>query len=171
MAPLTTADIQSTPTPGDHYFEKVQDPKFKERYLHAYAQYQPNTTALTQIRTWLNDQNESLRILVIGAEWCPDCQRNISALLKCASLLKDDRFQIQVLSGVKTNPLRRTGDKIIWAVPPSPPEVLDPKFAVTKIPMIYIFTKSGNSIGIITENPSHTKTIEEEIVYYLNQVK
>lgn len=170
MDKLTLRDIKSPTIPGIHYFDKISDLKYKTEYQNRFNEYKPKMDVLQHIKEWLNKKEETLTILAIGAEWCPDCRRNISALLKIALESNDSRFNVNILSGVKTNPLRRTGADIVWAVPPSPPEVADPKFEVKAIPMIYFFLKNGECIGKITENPSHTKTVEEEILFYLKQV-
>jgi len=167
MNKLTIQDVKTPTTPGSQYMEKISDPRYKTAYQSLFDEYRPNLKVMDEIKAWLTSNDEQLTIVAIGAEWCPDCRRNISALLKIQLELNDARFKVEIISGVKTNPLRRTGKDIIWAVPPSPPEVADPKFEVKAIPMIYIFLKNGVCIGKITENPSHTKTVEEEILFYV----
>ena len=41
-----------------------------------------------------------------------------------------------------------------WAVPPSPPEALNPKFDLIHIPIFYLFDGNGNCFGRIVENPT-----------------
>ena len=161
-------DLKSHLIPGSQYLNKITNSQFFEIYRGNFEKYSPNMNVLGQMKAWFSQNLEELRIVILGAEWCPDCQRNGAALLKIELILNDPTFRLFFLSGVKTNPLRRTKTDIHWAVPPSPPEVNDPKFAVKAIPMIYLFLREGQCIGLITENPSHTKTIEEELMFYLN---
>jgi hypothetical protein len=163
-------DIKSPLVPGNQYFDKITNPSFLEIYRTNFEKYKPNVQVLNQIKEWFSRNHEELRIVILGAEWCPDCQRNGAALLKIELEIKEPNFKLFFLSGVKTNPLRRTKTDIHWAVPPSPPEVNEPKFAVKAIPMIYLFLRDGRCKGFITENPSHTKTVEGEIQFYLNSV-
>lgn len=166
---ISWKDIKSPLIPGTEYLNKIKDANFLEIYRTNFKKYSPKKEILTQIKIWFSKKQEELRIVILGAEWCPDCQHNGAALLKIEQELNDPKFKLFVLSGVKTNPLRRTKTDIHWAVPPSPPEVNDPKFAVKAIPMIYLFLRDGRCIGFITENPTHTKTVEEEILFYLKE--
>jgi hypothetical protein len=73
-------------------------------------------------------------------------------------------LEVRAFGGIKIDPLSKES---LWAIPPSPPEVLT--FGVEKLPWIIIFDQQNNEIGKIIENPKHTSTIEEEIVFLLNQ--
>ncbi|MDH5788842.1 MAG: hypothetical protein OEZ40_11180 [Candidatus Bathyarchaeota archaeon] len=67
-------------------------------------------------------------------------------------------FEVRIFAGLKKDSLN---PKRKWRIPPSPPEV--ETFNVDKIPLILIFNSEGKEIGRITENPTHTPTLEEEL--------
>ena len=68
--------------------------------------------------------------------------------------------------GIKSAPL---DPDTRWRVPPSPPEVND--FDLRKIPTFYILDSSGKQVGEMIENPEVKPTVEEELVYILDNVQ
>ena len=80
--------------------------------------------------------------------------------------LKKTGVNVRVFGGLKKDALN-PNEK--WKVPPSPPEVKT--FNIEKIPYIIIFTKKGELIGKIIENPKYKEKLEEEILYLIEKYK
>lgn len=172
---LTLDRLKSTPVSVAEYVAGVEPDDKRRLHEKNFDEYAPDPDALTEIRRLLDARGESLTLLVIGASWCPDCQRNVPALGKVEAVLDDPRFVVRVLGGVKTRPLKKKrdgkGDKqVVWAVPPSPPEAADPAFDLRKIPTIYLFDREGRLLGRIVENPEHEDTVEGEVLHLLREV-
>lgn len=164
---LNWTDVKSAPVPVQEYLEKIVDANIKELHYETMTAYKPKNETIHQIQSWLKQQHHQMTILAIGATWCPDCQRNLSHLAKIMKEIADSNMKTVVLGGIKTkkqlNTPRTSTDPIRWAVPPSPPETLDPKFDLTHIPTFYLFLQDGTCIGRIVENPPLGSTLEEEI--------
>lgn len=121
------------------------------------TEYTLNPTVLENIKALANQYI----IVAISADWCKDCISNIPVL----DLVREaTKLPVYILGGVKTEPLNSNRQ---WAVPPSPPEVdtLD----IKAIPTILIYTKDGNEVGRIIENPSIKASLEEELLHYMKQ--
>ncbi|MFX1566493.1 MAG: thioredoxin family protein [Promethearchaeota archaeon] len=98
-------------------------------------------------------------IVAIGADWCKDCVANIAVL----DLIHEATgIPVYILGGVKTDPLNPNRQ---WAVPPSPPEVDSLK--IKAIPTILLYTPDGIEIARIIENPQILPTLEEELLYLI----
>jgi hypothetical protein len=82
--------------------------------------------------------------------------------------MEDLVTEVRVLYGVKTNPFHKEGEPL-WHKQHSPPEATDPKFDVTKIPIMYIFDEKGALLGRIIEKPRENYTLEEEIWEIVNK--
>ncbi|MHA1731017.1 MAG: TlpA family protein disulfide reductase [Promethearchaeota archaeon] len=165
---LRWSDVKSTPVGGREYIGKVTPESARDVHEENLASYEPDRVVLRGIREFLDENDEAVTALAIGASWCGDCRRNVPALVKIEEELGDPRFMVRVLGGVKTLPLKkRSGGPYVWAVPPSPPEATDPKFDLVKIPVIYLFRKDGALVGRIVENPEHEATLEGEILHHL----
>ncbi|MBN2155663.1 MAG: thioredoxin family protein [Candidatus Lokiarchaeota archaeon] len=161
----TWYDIKSETMTRDEYFVKFGD---KPEIKSTFESYSPKTDVIKEIHDLLLDQNQSIKILALGAGWCKDCTTNVPKLVKIVDNLPNERVELRMLYGVKVNPYRKPGEPI-WSKHHSPPETQDPKFAVTKIPMIYFFDKSGEFLGKIVENPKRFSTIEECILAFLRE--
>ena len=161
---LKLSDITSKTTPSVEYVAS------NDIYKGGFDKYQPNLEITSKIKDFLSKKAEEITIVAFGASWCKDCKKNIPELAKIDDIVKDERFKIGVLSNIKVKaPYAREKGKVIWIVPPSPPETIDEKFDMFHIPAMYIFDKAGNCLGKIDENPEHKDTLEEEILYYLEK--
>jgi thiol-disulfide isomerase/thioredoxin len=154
---LTWADIKSTPIPGKQYLEKIKDPVEKQQHMFNYSEYQPKLDSISQIQKLLEKIHQTVKILGIGASWCGDCARNVAHMIKIQEKFKKNVVTINILGGIK----KKLGGG--WAVPPSPPEALDPKFDLIHIPIFYLFDGNDNCFGRIVENPTLAPTLEEEL--------
>ncbi|MFX0168723.1 MAG: TlpA family protein disulfide reductase [Candidatus Hodarchaeota archaeon] len=98
-------------------------------------------------------------VVAISADWCKDCVANIPVL----DLVHEvTGLPVFILGGVKTDPLNPNRQ---WAVPPSPPEVST--LNIKAIPTILLYTREGQEVGRIIENPSQKPTLEEELLCIL----
>lgn len=160
---LTWSDIVSPTMTRDEYFTKFEDkPSIRENFEN----YSPKDGVIKEISKILVNKKESVKILAIGAAWCKDCTVNIPRLVKIADSLPSDKIELKLLYGIKVNPYRKPGEPT-WSKTHSPAETFDPKFAVTKIPMIYFFNIAGEFLGKIIENPKKYPTIEEVLLSFL----
>jgi hypothetical protein len=160
---LSWSDILSPTMTRDEYLAKFENkPVIRENF----ETYTPKDTVITEIKRFLNSKNESVKIFAIGAAWCKDCTVNIPRLIKIVDKLPSNKVELKLLYGIKVNPYRKPGEPT-WSVQHSPPETFDPKFDVTKIPVIYFFNKSGEYLGRILENPKKFSTIEEVLLSLL----
>ena len=161
---LKLSDIKSKTTPSLEYISS------NDLYKGNFDKYQPNLEVINKIKGFLNEKAENISIIAFGASWCGDCKQNLPRLAKIDSIVKDERFKIEILSNIKVKaPYAREKGKVIWISPPSPPETIDVKFDMFHIPAMYIFNKAGDCLGKIDENPEHKDTLEEEILYYLEK--
>ncbi|MHA1563390.1 MAG: TlpA family protein disulfide reductase [Promethearchaeota archaeon] len=159
---LKLSDIKSKTTPSVEYVTTI------DIYKGGFEKYRPNLEVVNKIIDFLDKKEEIITIVAFGASWCKDCVKNLPELAKIDSIAKDERLKIDVLGNIKVKaPYAREKGKVIWIVPPSPPEVIDEKFDMFHIPAMYIFNKAGDCLGKIDENPEHKDTLEEEILYYL----
>ena len=105
-----------------------------------------------------------------GATWCGDCRVHIPEIAKIVDILGDKIIIAGVLGGIKVKaPFQRKKGEPIWKSPPSPPETIDQRFDMGHIPAIFIFKRDGKCIGKIDERPSHTRTIEGDILHYVKK--
>ena len=81
--------------------------------------------------------------------------------------LKDFTLDFKIIYGVKVDPYKKKNkEKVAWSERHSPPEAINSKFDLIKIPVIYIFNQNGNFINRIVENPEND-TLEEDILSFL----
>ncbi|MFX1419401.1 MAG: thioredoxin family protein [Promethearchaeota archaeon] len=147
-----------------------------EEYLEAFGQkvkkvydnYQPKLEIVDEIKNLLESKKEKLRIAVLGADWCPDCSRNVPSMIKIAKKINTEDFELKILYGIMKNAFHKPGETI-WHEKRSPPEATDPKFALKAIPTFYFFNKSGEYLGLIVENPEYQSTLEEDILKILKK--
>jgi thiol-disulfide isomerase/thioredoxin len=167
---LSLENISSSYMIGKNYLENMDDQGNRNSYKKMFNNYQPNGEILQKIRIILDKNDEKLTIVAYGATWCPDCRLNIPRLIKIESEFNSTRLKLLIFSKIKTKmPTMRKPGQTIWKSPPSPPEAIDPKFDMKKIPMIYIFKKNGDCLGRIVENPEHTSTLEGDIHHHLEE--
>ncbi|TFG21213.1 MAG: hypothetical protein EU530_01085 [Promethearchaeota archaeon] len=161
---LLWSDIVSPTMDSAEYVEKFkEDSSIEENY----SAYIPKSEVINQIVAILSSKNKSIKILAMGAAWCKDCKMQVPHLLKIVDALPSDKVEIRFLYGIKTDPYRTLGD-IKWSARHSPPEAVNPKFAVDKIPMIYFFDSEGTLLDLIEEKPK-SSTIEEVLLASLKK--
>ena len=157
---LKWSDIVSPTMNSDEYVAKFKDePSIHENY----SSYIPKSDIINKIVALLSSKNESIKVLAMGAAWCKDCKIQVPHLLKIVEALPSNKIEIKFLYGIKTDPYRKPGD-VKWSTRHSPPEAVDPKFAVNKIPMIYFFDAAGSLLTMIEERPNKYPTIEEVLL-------
>ena len=158
---LKWKDLVSPTMSPDDYLKK-----YKEKTVDNYKSYEPKSDALEKILTILKDKNEKLKIVGLGADWCPDCNKNVPRMIKIVKLMKSKEVDFQILYGIMVNALHKP-EESIWHKKRSPPEAVEPKFDLKKIPTFYFFNAKGNFIGQIVENPKYSSTLEEDLLEIL----
>ncbi|MHA1670243.1 MAG: thioredoxin family protein [Promethearchaeota archaeon] len=154
-------DLVSPTMNPDDYLEQ-----YGEKIEFNYKTYEPNSEVLEKIKKFLREKNEKLNIVALGADWCPDCNKNVPRMIKIIKLMKSNDIEFQILYGIMVNALHKPGESI-WHKKRSPPEAIDPRFELKAIPTFYFFNKHKNFIGIIKEHPK--ETIEEDMLEILKK--
>ena len=162
---LQWSDLKSETMTPEEYFEKYN---YKPLIVKNYEDYAPKIKVIEEIRKILKEKNDSLKIFVIGADWCPDCSVNTPRMVQIRDQLNDEKSEFKILYGVKVNALRKQGE-LLWHQSQSPPEAVDPKFDLKKIPTIYFFNKEGKYLARIIENPGSNSTLEEDMLKILKK--
>jgi thiol-disulfide isomerase/thioredoxin len=152
-------DIVSPTMTPDKYMDE-----FGDKTSSNYKNYEPELELLEKIRHFLKDKKEKLKIVALGAHWCPDCNKNVPRMIKIVKQMKSKNIEFRILYGIMVNALHKPGE-VIWHKTRSPPEALDPKFQLKAIPTFYFFNKDNKFIGIIKENPK--ETIEADMLEIL----
>ena len=152
--------VSPTMTPDEYLKE------FGDKIETNYKTYEPKGDALEEIKDILKNKNEKLKIVSLGADWCPDCNRNVPHMIKIIKLMKSNDIDLKILYGIMVNALHKPGEAI-WHKKRSPPEAVNPKFDLKKIPTFYFFKTNDELIGIIEENPKYESTIEEDLLEIL----
>jgi len=130
---------------------------YKEKFLARKESYQLNRNAVDKLKRI----SDKYTVVTFSAEWCKDCVNNVPILELVA---KATGLEVRVFGHIMKDALR-TKEK--WRIPPSPPEVKT--FGVEKLPWIIVLDKKGREIGKIIENPVHTGSIEEELLYVIQK--
>jgi thiol-disulfide isomerase/thioredoxin len=134
-----------------------------------YKNYEPKKEILKKISTLLQEKKEKLKIVALGADWCPDCSRNIPRMIKITETIPSVDIEFKILYGIIVNALHKPGD-VIWHKKRSPPEAVNPKFNLKAIPTFYFFNKAGNLIDVIIEKPKINSSLEEELLEILENI-
>ncbi|MFX1308289.1 MAG: thioredoxin family protein [Promethearchaeota archaeon] len=153
-----------SPTIGPDEYLEIYEKKVKK----VYENYQPKSDVVAKIKNILKSKKEKLRIVALGADWCPDCSRNIPSMIKIQKEIDTEDFILQILYGIRVNALHKLGESI-WHKKRSPPEATDPKFNLKAIPTFYFFNEAGEYLGVIVENPEYSSTLEEDILKILER--
>lgn len=161
---LIWSDIKSKTMGIEKYLEKIKDKALPQK---SYKVYVPKQEIIARIKEKLSQIREHLRILVIGADWCPDCYINVPRMIKVLEAIGKNTIDFQILYGVMVNALRKPGD-ITWHKKNSPPEATEPKFNLEKIPTFYFFVEE-KLIGRIVERPTKFPSLEEELLNILEE--
>ena len=141
---------------------------YKDKIKKVYEKYEPKSDVLDKIKELLKSNKEKLHIIALGADWCPDCSRNVPRMIKIVKQSNTQDVELKILYGIMVNALHKPGETI-WHKKRSPPEAIDPKFDLKAIPTFYFFNEAGKYIGVIVENPKWTSTLEEEILEILER--
>jgi len=161
---LKWEDIKSSTKTTDEYLKYIKE---KDNMIKNFEDYTPKKEILDHIKKFLSENNQKLKILVIGAEWCHDCAKRVPNMTKIMKQINTNRIQFEVLYGVKTNPFHKE-DEPLWHKTHSPPEATNPKFDLEAIPTFYFFNKEGRFLGRIIERPEENSTLEEDILEILH---
>ncbi|MFX0056850.1 MAG: thioredoxin family protein [Candidatus Hodarchaeota archaeon] len=139
--------------------------QFGDKIEYNYETYKPKKDVLEKINEILENKQEKLRIVALGADWCPDCSRNVPRMIKIVKMLSKD-VDLKILYGIMVDALHKPGETI-WHKKRSPPEAVDPKFNLKAIPTFYFFNSAGEYLGVIIENPKISSTLEEDTLEIL----
>ena len=156
-------DLVSPTMTSDEYLKIYGD-----NIKRVYESYIPKSDTLNDIKNLLKNKKEKLKIIALGADWCPDCTRNVPRMIKIVKFLNTEEVGLQILYGIMVNALHKPGETI-WHKNRSPPEATDPKFDLKAIPSFYFFNDAGEYLGIIVENPEYSSTLEEDILKILKR--
>jgi len=151
------SDLVSPTMTPDEYL-KIYDDKI----AYNYKTYKLKIDVIKKIEKLLNSKDENLKILAFGADWCPDCSKNVPRMIKIIKYMNKN-VDFKILYGIMTNAFRKPGETI-WHKTRSPPEAVDPKFDLKKIPTFYFFNKTGDYLGTIVENPKYESTLEGDLL-------
>ncbi|MBY8988724.1 MAG: thioredoxin family protein [Candidatus Lokiarchaeota archaeon] len=152
--------VSPTMTPDDYLRE------FGEKIKYNYKVYEPKADILKEIKAILKIKNERLKIAALGADWCPDCHKNVPRMIKLIKRLITNDIELRILYGIMINALDNR-EEIIWHKTRSPPEAVNPKFELKAIPTFYFFNKNGEFLGQIIEHPK--ETIEEDTLKIIKE--
>ncbi|MFX1492755.1 MAG: thioredoxin family protein [Promethearchaeota archaeon] len=136
---------------------------YNEKIAYNYKTYKLKIDAIKKIEELLNNKNESLKVLAFGADWCPDCSKNIPRMIKIINHMNINNIDFKILYGIMKNPFHKPGEPL-WHKTRSPPEAVNPKFNLEKIPTFYFFNKNGDYLGTIVENPKYKSSLEEDLL-------
>jgi len=153
---LKWGDLVSPTLSPDKYLET-----YREKVQSIYESYNPKADVLEKIKNLLTSKNQKLKIVALGADWCPDCTINVPKMISIHKSMNTTNVELQILYGIMVDGFHKSGGKI-WHKTRSPPEALNPKFNLEKIPTFYIFSKEGDYLGAIIENPKLGSTLEED---------
>jgi len=149
-------EIRRKTVPVDKYLSTMENP-FKEKFLARKESYQPNQDTVDKLKR-IADKNI---VVVFSAEWCKDCANNVPVL---ELVSKATGLEVRVFGHIMKDALSTKEKR---RIPPSPPEVKT--FGVEKLPWIIIYDKKGREMGKIIENPVHTGSLEEELLYTIQK--
>ena len=160
---LTWNDLRSPTMAPDEYMNQ-----FGDKIEFNYKSYEPKEDILYEIVNLLALKYETIKIVVLGADWCPDCNKNVPRMIKIIKSLNKDVIELNILYGIMVNALHKP-DEPLWHKTRSPPEAVDPKFDLKAIPTFYIFDSSGRLLDVIIENPKQNSTLEEDLLSILKK--
>ncbi|HUW89403.1 MAG TPA: thioredoxin family protein, partial [Candidatus Nanopelagicaceae bacterium] len=67
---LNWTDLVSPTMSPDEYLRE-----FGDKIKYNYKVYEPKADILNEIKSFLKSKNEQLKIMALGADWCPDCYK------------------------------------------------------------------------------------------------
>ncbi len=137
-----------------------------EKIKYNYRVYEPKADVLKELKEFLKGKNEQIKIVALGADWCPDCHKNVPHMIKLIKRLKTNDIEFRILYGIAVDTLDKPGEPI-WHKTKSPPEAANPKFELEAIPTFYFFNRNNEFLGQIIEHPK--ETIEEDTLAILKE--
>ncbi len=158
---LKWADLVSPTMSPDEYLKE-----FGEKIKYNYKVYEPKAEIVKEINALLKNRNEQLKIVVFGADWCPDCHKNTPHMIKLIKRMNTNDVELRILYGIMVNALHKSGETP-WHKTRSPPEAVNPKFELKAIPTFFFFNKNDEYLGQIVEHPK--ETIEEDTLAILKE--
>jgi hypothetical protein len=126
--------VSPTMTPEDYL------KSYGEKIAYNYKTYEPKKDVLEDINKILKSKNQQLKIVALGADWCPDCSLNIPRMIKIIKFMKSGDIDFRILYGIMVNALHKPGD-IIWHKTRSPPEAINSKFKLSPTFFPFSFQK------------------------------
>lgn len=157
---LEWTEIKSDTIGPDDYLEKYG---YKPLIVKNFENYLPDSQIIKKIKTVLEEKKKVLKVLIIGAEWCADYSENVPKGVKIVKELNTTFIEMHIIYGVKTNPFRKKGD-LYWHPRHSPPEAINPKFDLQKIPIFYFFNGEGKYLGRVVEKPRAGSRLEGDML-------
>ncbi|MFW9888032.1 MAG: thioredoxin family protein [Candidatus Thorarchaeota archaeon] len=150
----THSDISQDYMSVTDYIDQMS-PSQKGGFVRRRNDYELNKDAVEILKTFKDDYD----IIVFFADWCGDSRKAVPVL----SLLEQELgIKISALGGMTKPPY---GSKALWAIPPSPAEVVT--FDIRSSPTIIVFKKSGEEAGRMKTRPKNTSTVEEELIWII----
>ena len=141
---LKWSDLISPTMTPDEYLEIYRD-KIKK----IYESYEPKLEILQKIKDLLISKQDKLKIVALGADWCPDCSRNIPGMIRLVKDINSKDIDLKILYGIMVNALHKPGEAI-WHKKRSPPEATDPMVTTDPIWMaVNAGTANGPTISAI----------------------
>ena len=159
---LKWSDLVSPTLSPDEYL------KTDDKLRLSSESYNPKVDILKRIKNLLISKNQKLKIVALGADWCPDCTINVPKMIKIIKSMNTTDVDLQILYGIMVDGFHKSGQKI-WHKTRFPPEALNPKFNLKKIPTFYFFNKEGDYLGAIIENPKWGSTLEEDTLEIIEE--
>ncbi len=89
---LKWSDLTSPTLSPDKYLET-----YENRVKSTYESYKPNVDILEKIEHLLLDKNQKLKIVALGADWCPDCTINVPKMIKITKSMNITDVDLQIL--------------------------------------------------------------------------
>ncbi|GAH16976.1 unnamed protein product, partial [marine sediment metagenome] len=105
---------------GTFYTTEKLKELFGEKIKYNYKVYEPEADKLKEIKAILKSKNEQLKIIAFGADWCPDCHKNVPHMIKLIKRMKTNDVELRILYGIMVNALRKPGETL-WHKTRSPP--------------------------------------------------
>ncbi len=105
---LKWSDVVSPTLSPNEYLKTYRD-----RVKSIYESYEPKADIIEKIKNKLINKNQILRIVALGADWCPDCTINVPKMLKIIKTMDIDEMNIQVLYGISWSFVKIT-NIIFW---------------------------------------------------------
>jgi len=165
MSELRFEDLISPTLSSDEYLKAYKDKSIINKNFEDYI---PESEIIEKIKDLIEKKHKKIKIVALGADWCPDCSLNVPHMIKIVKALDNDNLEFHILYGIMVNALHKPSE-VIWHKKRSPPEAVDPKFNLKAIPTFYIFNSDGNLISLIVERPKHNSTLEKDFLEILEK--